>query len=88
LDKSAAVKLIDLTVQMNHFAGFPEKLIRDLYAAVKSNPFTATVLEVLVVSQLHLNKVDEETRKRVALTLGLKPRNVTSDKKSPQKLIR
>jgi hypothetical protein len=87
LDKSAAVKLIDLTVQMNHFSGFPEKLIRDLHVEVKDNPFTATVLEVLVVSQLLVNKVDQETRKRVALSLGLKPRNVTPAKDGPQKLI-
>ena len=77
LGRSVAIKLIDLTVQLNHFSSFPEQLIRDLSVDVRSNPFAAQILEILVVGHFMLHKVDDGTLRRTARLLGMKVKTLT-----------
>jgi hypothetical protein len=74
LGKSVATRMIDLTVKMDHFEGFPENAIRDLRADVKSNNFSAQVLKILVLTHLLLHSVDDKTLVRTLLALEVKPR--------------
>jgi hypothetical protein len=74
LGKSVAIRIIDLTVKMHHFEGFPETVIRDLRADVKGNTFSAQVLKILVLTYLLLHPVDEKTLVGTLLTLDVKPR--------------
>lgn len=69
-----------VAVQLNHFAGFPERRIRDLSEKVKGNPFSAQVLELLVVGHLMLYKIDDDARKRTALVIGVKPKSLLPPK--------
>jgi hypothetical protein len=80
LGPTVAIRMIDLTVQMNHFRSFPEREIRDLHGAVKGEPFSETILEWLVLSYVMLNPLDEGTRRRVARILGIKPRALPAPK--------
>jgi hypothetical protein len=78
LGSSVAVRMIDLTVQMNHFLGFPERQIRDLYQEVKSNAFSATTLQLLVVGYIMHHKLDEGMRNRTIMSIGLKPKALSA----------
>jgi hypothetical protein len=71
LGKSIAIRFIDLTVQLNHFAGFPEIVIRNLHEDLRGNAFSSQILDFIVISHLMLHKVDEDTFHRVRRALGM-----------------
>ena len=78
LGMSIAIRLIDLTVQLNHFAGVPEALIRDLHDELRANAFSSQVLDMIVIAYLMLHKVDPETFKRIRKALVLRPHDHVS----------
>ena len=49
VDTTAAVRLIDLTIKLDHLPGFPEDEVRDLYAKLAKNAFANTILRDLVL---------------------------------------
>jgi hypothetical protein len=82
LGKSIAIRFIDLTVQLNHFAGFPEAVIRDLHGDLRSNAFSSQILDLIVISHLMLHKVDPDTFNRVRRALGLNRKELPMPKES------
>jgi hypothetical protein len=66
-----AMKLTDVTIQMDHFREFPESRIIELNQNMRSNPFAQGVLKWLVASYLLLYRVDRLARQRVSTDLEL-----------------
>lgn len=71
LGRTIAIRFIDLTVQLNHFEGIPEVVIRDLHDDLRGNAFSSQILDMIVVSHLMLHKVDPDTFDRVRRALGM-----------------
>jgi hypothetical protein len=82
LGKSTAIRLIDLTVRLNHFAGVPEVVIRDLHEDLRGNAFSSQILDLIVVTHLMLHKVDAETFHRIRRALGMNRKELPMPKES------
>lgn len=72
LPDSLAVRLIDLSIKLDHFRAFPENQIRDLNDLSRENTFGRNILADLVAYHLLLFEVDFRTRQSVASLLGLR----------------
>jgi hypothetical protein len=82
LGKSIAIRFIDLTVQLNHFAGIPEVVIRDLHEDLRGNAFSSQILDLIVITHLMLRKVDADTFDRIRKALGLNRKELPMPKES------
>ncbi len=76
LPKSAAIKLIDITIQMEHSRVFPESKIKLLLNEFGSNAFAVAMLKFIVAMHLLVYKVGDETRKRMAKLVDLDPKKL------------
>jgi hypothetical protein len=82
LGKSTAIRFIDLTVRLNHFAGVPEAVIRDLHEDLRGNAFSSQILDLIVVTHLMLRKVDAEAFHRIRRALGYNRKELPMPKES------
>jgi hypothetical protein len=71
LEPSVAIKLIDITIQMEHSRTFPEANVTALFSELRPNPFAIGILQFLVAMHLLVYKIDGPTRLRVARLAGL-----------------
>ena len=71
LEPSVALKLVDITIQMEHSRGFPEANVLALLKELKGNPFAIGVLQFLIALHFLVYNVDPSTRKRVAKAAGM-----------------
>jgi hypothetical protein len=82
LGKTVAIRFIDLTVQLNHFAGVPEAAIRDLHDDLRGNAFSSQILNLIVLTYLMFHKVDEDTFHRIRRALGMNRKELPMPKES------
>jgi hypothetical protein len=61
-----ATRLIDLSIKLDHFEGFPETDVRDLHRLFMHNAFADCVLADLVMSHIAIFGVDRKTRQSMA----------------------
>lgn len=69
--ESLSVRLIDVTVKLDHFEGFPEDDIEKLVHDLKKDYFCTTVLRDLVAQHLYLFSTNYATRQKMGSLLGI-----------------
>jgi hypothetical protein len=72
LPDSSAVGLVDLSIRLDHFRGFPEASVRQLHERLRKNTFTHHVLADLVVLHFMFFPVDTPLRQRIGGLLGFR----------------
>ncbi len=68
-DRSVSLELIDLSVKLDHFKGFPESETLALAKRLHKNQFTFTVLRDLIWTRFYVYRVDYKVRQRIAAKL-------------------
>jgi hypothetical protein len=68
---STATRLLEVTIEIEHFNDFPESRITRLSKELRSNPFAQSVLHWIVASYLMLYRVDHRTRQKMAQLLNI-----------------
>ncbi len=71
-NKHESVELINMSIKLDHFSGFPEKEIIDFNKKCKSNFISITVLRKFVVDYLHLYNTDYKKKQIICEQLGIK----------------
>lgn len=71
---SPALSTIDLSIRLDHYAGFPEKQTLDLVRRFEGNPFAFAVVRDLVWGRFYLYSTEYRIRQRVCekLLIGAK----------------
>jgi hypothetical protein len=69
---SMAVKLIDLSIRLDHFRAFPQEKVRELHRLVGKNVFVRDVLNDLIIAHFMRFEVDRRVRQSVAALLGFR----------------
>ncbi|MEQ8415756.1 MAG: metallophosphoesterase [Imperialibacter sp.] len=67
-----SVELINLSIKLDFFEGFPENDILDFNKKTKTNYLSTTVLQKLVVDYLHLYFTDYKKKELICRELGIK----------------
>jgi Calcineurin-like phosphoesterase len=67
-----AIRLIDLSVQLDHFSGFPEGDIDQLWADVRKNNFCRTLIRDMVAQYIYLFGLDYRILPRIGKKLDIK----------------
>lgn len=80
LPDTAAMKLVDTAIQIEHLRSFPEALVRERYEQIRRHPFAASILQFLVTMHLLLNKVDPTARKSMARLFSIDLRRLDAGK--------
>lgn len=80
-DPSVALELIDASIQLDHFAGFPERKALELVKKLETNPFTLAILQHLVVQRFYLFPAEFKLKQRVCARLGISYRTTDSERK-------
>jgi hypothetical protein len=70
--ESVAVKLVDLSIRLDHFRGFPQDRVQALHRSVGNNVFARDVLSDLVIAHFMRFEVDRRIRERMASLLGFR----------------
>jgi hypothetical protein len=84
LPGSMPVKLIDLSIRLDHFPGFPQHKVQELDRSAGKNIFVHDVLSDLVIIHFMLFEVDWKIRQRMASLLGFRasgPQLLSGDRK-------
>ena len=71
LGQTLPARLIDLSIKLDHFPGFPLKEIEELADETSRNRFTKRVLRDLVASHFYLFKVDYRIRQKLSEKLDI-----------------
>jgi predicted MPP superfamily phosphohydrolase len=73
LDDSIAVKMVNLSIRLDHFRGFPEDKVSEILKEVKKSVFARHVLADMVIGHFTFFEVDHRIRQRVLNELGIMP---------------
>ncbi len=70
-ENRTSIRLVDLSVRLDHFLGFPEEDVLEMWEQLKGqrNFFSGTILRDLVATYLYLSYLDEPIRQRLAAKL-------------------
>ncbi len=71
MPESAAIKLVDTSIQIEHSRTFPEALVRQRYEQIRAYPFAASIMQFVVTMHLLMNKVEPTARKSMARLFSL-----------------
>ena len=64
-----AVAVIDLSIRLDHFGGFPEDEVLSMLDRVEKNRFVFSLVRDLVVDYFYLFRMDERTKRRIGSRL-------------------
>jgi hypothetical protein len=67
-----SVKLIDLSVKLDHFSAFPQQEIEQLWDGLRKNHFSGTLIRDLVADHIYLFGLDYRVLQSVGQTLDIK----------------
>jgi hypothetical protein len=73
MDRTVAIRMLAINIQMHHFSAFPETEIYELYESIKLNKFALDILHWLVATYLTLNKVQPQTFNNMAKLFRMSP---------------
>jgi hypothetical protein len=79
-----SLQLIDLSVRLDHFSGFPGQLTTGLARALRKNQFSFTVLRDLVANHIYLFELDYKTMQKFGQLLDIQtasPKYLTGPQK-------
>ena len=76
--RSVAVRLVDLSIRLDHFATFPEHLILEVHQRVEGNLFAEMTLRQLVAQHLYLYPTEYRATQRVCAKLGIAFKDVSA----------
>jgi hypothetical protein len=83
------IRLVDLSIKLDHFSGFPEEDVMEMSKRLKrKNFFSAAVLAEMVASHLYLFYVDERTRQAVGKELHIETHLPRMMESGPKRLPR
>lgn len=66
------VRLIDLSVKLDHFSAFPEREVAKLWDDLRKNNFSGTLVRDMVAHHIYLFGLAEQTLQKVGATLDIK----------------
>jgi len=72
LPNTNAVRLVDLSIRLDHFPGFPEGKVRELNKDLKDNTFVHQILTDLVVLHMTFFEVDYKIRQSIGSLLDFR----------------
>jgi len=67
-----STQLIDLSIKLDHFSGFPATYIRDLHKQFANNSFAQTLLADLVMSHMLTFDVSRKTMQSMSALFKIK----------------
>jgi len=71
LDDSNAVKMVDLSIRLDHFRGFPEDKVSEIFKRVRKSVFARHVLADMVIAHFAFFEVDRRVRQKTLSELGI-----------------
>jgi len=74
-EENLSARMIDLSIQLDHFSKMPHPDIKDLTHATRSHIVAYNILLMLVMEHLHLFEVDYKDRQKVSKLLGAGTQN-------------
>jgi hypothetical protein len=69
--RQTALRVIDLSVKLDHFTGFPELEVEGLWEDQRKNLFSSTVVRDLVANHLYLFPVKLKTKQKIGQLLKI-----------------
>jgi Calcineurin-like phosphoesterase len=70
-DPSIALSLVDTSIRLDHFAGFPEAETAHLAERLETKLFAKSVLQHMVIQRFYLFPADYKLKQRVCAKLGI-----------------
>jgi len=85
-EPSTALRLVNVSIRLDHFAGFPESDVVALAESSEANSFAQSLLKHMVVQRFYLFPADYKLKQRICAHLGI-PYKPIQSKAGGRKLI-